>query len=265
MIRILKTTIVGFLCSGILLSAMCIARADTHGEVAEVARPKEVTSDHTFGANILIGNDYIYRGITQTNGDPTLQGGLTYGHSSGLYAGTWASNLEFNASTTNAASLEMDFFAGYGFDLGGLTYDVGYLYYMYTGQNEDVSVGDYDFWEIYGSVSKEFGVSLSPSVSVGIAWSPDFYGEDDNGIYVNSSVGISLPAGINPYVKVGYQDVSGDKTNSAGYDYWHYAIGASRDVGAFVFDLSYSEANDYCSGNDQSACEAVVFAISSAW
>jgi len=223
----------------------------------------EEESPHTISANVLLATEYLYRGITQTNEDPTLQGGFDYGHASGFYIGTWASNLEFNPSTSDAASLEIDFYAGYGFSAGGLDFDLGYLYYMYTGQNEDAGA-DYDFWEIYGSVGKEFGGSLAPSVSVGFAWSPDFYGEDDDGIYVNGSFGMSLPAGISPYFNIGYQDVSGDKTTPAGFDYWHYAIGASKDVGPLTLDISWNDADNYCSGN-QDACEAVVFSVSSSF
>lgn len=247
---------IGFACSAALLVASFNATAEHHEDAS--------SSGHTFSANVLIATEYLYRGITQTNEDPTIQGGMDYSHSSGFYAGTWASNLEFNPSTTDAASLEMNFYGGYGFDFAGLSYDVGYLYYLYTGQNEDAAGGDYDFWEIYGSISKAFEGSLAPSVSVGFAWSPDFYGEDGDGIYINSSIGISLPAGINPYVNIGYQDVSGDETTPAGFDYWHYAVGASKSFGAFTFDISWNEADNYCSG-DQSACEAVVFAVSSAW
>ena len=250
-----KAKITGLMFIGSLLLVPFTATADNHAETS---------AEHTFSANVLIATDYLYRGITQTNEDPALQGGMDYAHSSGFYAGTWASNLEFNPSTSDAASLEIDFYAGYGFDFAGLSYDIGYLYYMYTGQNEDSGGGDYDFWEIYGSIGKEFGGSLAPSVSVGFAWSPDFYGEDDDGIYVNSSVGVSLPAGINPYFNIGYQDVSGDKTTAGGFDYWHYAVGASKDFGAFTFDISWNDAANYCDG-DQSACEAVVFAVSSSW
>jgi uncharacterized protein (TIGR02001 family) len=224
----------------------------------------EEESAHSISANVLLATEYLYRGLTQTNEDPAIQGGFDYAHASGFYIGTWASSLEFNPSTSNAASLELNYYAGYGFDLAGLSYDLGYLYYHYTGQNEDAGGGDYDFWEIYGSVGKEFGGSLAPSVSVGFAWSPDFYGEDDDGIYVNGSFGLSLPAGISPYFNIGYQDVSGDKTTPAGFDYWHYAIGASKDVGPLTLDISWNDADNYCSGN-QDACEAVVFSVSSSF
>ena len=49
--------------------------------------------EHTFTANVGLFSEYIFRGIAQTGGKPAVQGGFDYGHSSGFYAGTWASNI----------------------------------------------------------------------------------------------------------------------------------------------------------------------------
>ncbi|MBT6674912.1 MAG: hypothetical protein HOB02_06780, partial [Proteobacteria bacterium] len=75
-------TIIGFACSAALLVASFNAAAEHH---------EDASSGHTFSANVLIATEYLYRGITQTNEDPTIQGGMDYAHSSGFYAGTWAS------------------------------------------------------------------------------------------------------------------------------------------------------------------------------
>ncbi|MEX2353300.1 MAG: TorF family putative porin, partial [Gammaproteobacteria bacterium] len=49
------------------------------------------SSDHSFSANATMASDYLFRGQSQTDNGPTIQGGFDYGHSSGLYLGTWAS------------------------------------------------------------------------------------------------------------------------------------------------------------------------------
>ena len=51
--------------------------------------------DWSATANVLIGSEYLFRGIAQTGGKPTLQGGFDLGHTSGFYAGTWASNISW--------------------------------------------------------------------------------------------------------------------------------------------------------------------------
>lgn len=56
----------------------------------EAAAPTPV---HTFTANVTLASDYVFRGISQSQRQPAIQGGFDYSHISGLYAGTWASNV----------------------------------------------------------------------------------------------------------------------------------------------------------------------------
>src|SRR5262245_32365582 len=83
---------------------------------------------HTVTGNIGLFSQYIFRGLTQTNGDPAIQGGLDYSHSSGFYLGTWATNISWlkeNATQANGATLglydnakaEVDFYGGYKLQL----------------------------------------------------------------------------------------------------------------------------------------------------
>ena len=55
----------------------------------------EPASPHTVTGNVGIYSQYIFRGLTQTNGDPALQGGVDYAHSSGFYLGAWGSNISW--------------------------------------------------------------------------------------------------------------------------------------------------------------------------
>ena len=69
--QFLMKTIIGFACSVALLATSFNAIAEHH---------EDNVSDHTFSANVLIATEYLYRGITQTNEDPTLQGGMDYSY-----------------------------------------------------------------------------------------------------------------------------------------------------------------------------------------
>ena len=62
-----------------------------------ITAPMVVAEDspHEFSANVALSTDYMYRGGSQTNEQPAISGGFDYGHSSGLYAGLWASNVDF--------------------------------------------------------------------------------------------------------------------------------------------------------------------------
>lgn len=77
-------------------------------------------------------SDYRFRGISLTGEDPAVQGSVTVGHSSGAYAGVWASSLSGRSGLGQA---EFDLYAGYSTGIApGTTLDAGVLYYLYTGR-----------------------------------------------------------------------------------------------------------------------------------
>ena len=87
-------------------------------------------SPHTFTGNMTIGSDYRFRGISQTFGGPTIQGGVDYSHASGFYVGNWNSNVS-GLSYANGNNIEMDFYGGWKGSWGDWGLDVGALYYYY--------------------------------------------------------------------------------------------------------------------------------------
>ena len=91
--------------------------------------------------------------MTQTAEEPAISGGFDIAGESGLYFGTWASNVEFG----DGAALELDWYAGYANELdNGFSYDIGYLAYTYPGEDS------LDFEEIYVGVGYSyFGYTFS--------------------------------------------------------------------------------------------------------
>ena len=55
--------------------------------LAGAAQAEEEASP--FSANVSVVSDYAYRGISQTDEKPALQGGFDFKHGSGLYVGVW--------------------------------------------------------------------------------------------------------------------------------------------------------------------------------
>jgi len=92
-------------------------------------------------ANVTVVNDYRYRGISQSNFKPAIQGGFDYAHESGFYIGNWNSSISWISDTYAAATnsqvisapLEMDFYAGFKKELigEGFASDIGVLQYFY--------------------------------------------------------------------------------------------------------------------------------------
>lgn len=92
----------------------------------------------TITGNMSLVGDYRFRGYTQTNYAPALQGGFDLEHVSGLYVGNWNSNVAQNLY--NGSSLEMDFYGGYKGSIPaiyGTGYDVGAIYYYYPKSGVD--------------------------------------------------------------------------------------------------------------------------------
>ena len=84
-----------------------------------------------FPALLPEGPPYFPEGVTtdQTDEEMAVQGGLTVSHESGLYAGTWGSNLA-GWGTFGGPNIELDLFAGYKFEpTPGLSVDAGVTWY----------------------------------------------------------------------------------------------------------------------------------------
>ena len=74
-------------------------------------------------ANVSFASDYVWRGMTQSDG-PAIQGGFDFESESGFYAGIWGSNVNFN----DGAGSELDYYAGYGFSLGEVGVDLSLIH-----------------------------------------------------------------------------------------------------------------------------------------
>jgi len=103
--------------------------------VPALALADDAASPHSLSANVGLTSNYVFRGITQTAGKPAIQGGFDYSHSSGLYLGTWGSNVSWLTGFQGytSGSMEMDIYGGYRNSIGPVSYDVGAIRYMYPG------------------------------------------------------------------------------------------------------------------------------------
>lgn len=91
---------------------------------------------YSLTANVFLVSDYYFRGITQTWGKPAIQGGFDFVHDSGVYLGTWLSNVSGNQYA--GGSLEWDLYGGYNYKINDdFTVGAGVYYYYYPGANFD--------------------------------------------------------------------------------------------------------------------------------
>ena len=137
--------------------------------------------------NVALSSDYIWRGMTQTDGDVALSGGFDLTTDMGFYAGTWASNQSLAAN----ASMELDVYLGFAGEMAeNMTYDVGYISIQYPGNDAADFEEAYIAFNIYGlnilySDGQDDGPSyaeLAYSLDVGPGTFNISYGEyEDNG------------------------------------------------------------------------------------
>lgn len=176
-------------------------------------------SPHTFSANVSLVNDYRFRGYTQTNLRPAIQGGFDYAHASGFYVGNWNSNV--TGDLFPGGNLEMDFYGGYARAFGDVNVDVGLLYYTYPGSRGPKG-GTIDHTEVYlGLAYGPFSAKYSHGVS-------DFFGIPDsrNTYYLEAAADFDLGNGWGLGAHVGYQKLR----NDAYKGYIDYAVGVTKDI-----------------------------------
>lgn len=184
-------------------------------------------------ANVAMGSNYLWRGVTQTDDSAAISGGIDYVHNSGFYTGAWTSNVDFGDDT----SAEVDLYLGFGGELGqGFGYDVGYIYYAYPDSAQTDSSNEYDFGEIYGSLSYSY---FSVSANYGVN-TDDGAKSYDGALYLSADAEFEVAEGLTLGLHVG--DYSFDSDYDSG-DYTDYGISLSKS--GFTLALSDTDMDNH--------------------
>lgn len=190
----------------------------------------------SFSGNLRFATNYMFRGISQTDDGPQIQGDVTWAHESGFYVGVWSSNTDVGGPGN---SMEFDPFIGFSQTIGDtrFSYDVGFWYYSYPGSDFD-----YDYWEIYGILTYALdGASIAGSV-----WYADnYFGEDffndTSAIAVETVVTFDLPENFALSGTIGRQTF--DEAGGIGdQDYTYYDVGVSKVWNDLTFDVRWHDA-----------------------
>jgi uncharacterized protein (TIGR02001 family) len=152
------------------------------------AQEEEPPKAVTVSGSVALVSDYRFRGVSQTDEEMAIQGGLTVSHESGLYGGVWASNLA-GWGTFGGANMELDLYAGYKLPLGdGATLDVGLTWYMYPGgfQNTDFAEPYVKLSGSLGPVTALAGVAYAPKQEAlgNFSATPESNGQSEDNLYV---------------------------------------------------------------------------------
>ena len=185
----------------------------------------------TARTRITATTDYVWRGVTQSDGDPALQLGLDLNTGSGFFAGAWASTVDISNYAGSQRDLEVDYYAGYAEQLGNrFTVTGNVVAYTYPGAEGSV---DYDYLE--------YGVALNYDdfAWLAYAYTPDLYDSGYETHHVELHAEFPLAGAWLIGGGAGYYDVS--RLSGSGYGHWE--LGVKRSFDRFEVDLRYHDAN----------------------
>jgi uncharacterized protein (TIGR02001 family) len=136
--------------SAAAVATLALATGFTSGAIAQGLKdapaPAAEARELKINFNVGVTSDYIFRGISQNDRNPAVQGGvdLTYGIA---YAGIWSSAVKLGDNTYEypfKASAEVDVYAGvkpvWKTSIGDLNFDFGAIYYGYASAADKVRI-----------------------------------------------------------------------------------------------------------------------------
>lgn len=213
-----------------------------------------------FSANVAVVSEYFFRGMSQTDDAPALQGGLDYEvdltSEISAYLGVWGSNVRFNeGSGVSRATVEIDIYGGFSGNIGttGFNWDVGFIYYTYPGASSSLN---YDFVEAQGALGYDFGpAALTGSIN----WSPDYFGGSGTATYYKLQLDVPVMNKVDLSAHIGRQNIAKNAVFGAP-NYWDWGVSATVNV--LGFDLSVAYTGTDIPGSPDGAADMVHFGIS---
>lgn len=197
-------------------------------------------ADGEWSGNVTLTSDYVFRGVTQTDNAPMVQGGFDWG-SDDFYVGTWASGVDFGDGT----STEIDLYAGWTPSVGEFDFDIGAIYYLYPDAPDEP---EQNFVEVYAGTSTTLGEFLDVGASV--AYSPEFYLETGGAVYSQVTAGVPLGENFGLDASLGFQEFL-DDDECPDCSYGDYSIGLTTAFEGFGLDFRYIDTFDL-DGNEES-------------
>lgn len=207
-----------------------------------LASPAFAQDGASVSGNVALTTDYAFRGLSQTGGNPAVQGGFDYTNGM-FYAGAWGSNIDFEELGAGSG-IELDLYGGFRPQAGQVTFDIGVIGYLYPGVT-DIQAGggvegELDYVEGYVKAS----IAPAEGATVGIAafYSPEFTGETGEAYYLEANGSYAFSDRLSVSGAVGYQsidDVSGVFAGDFSDEYATWNVGASYAVHGITLDLRY--------------------------
>lgn len=210
------------------LGKLVVMRLVVCASIAFVASAAEAFAgdELDFSATAAIVSDYVIRGVSQTNGDPAVQGAISVAYG-GFAVSVWASNVSF-------ADAELDFSGSYAWDALASSFVVGAIYYAYP-----VAPSETNYWEGFASWSHSRGPA---TFTTGVYVSPEYTLESGLAVYSQIGIGVDLIAGLSFNAQGGRQWIE-DNAAAALPDYWRWSAGLAYELEPVTLMVVYEDAD----------------------
>ncbi|HEX7884992.1 MAG TPA: TorF family putative porin [Phenylobacterium sp.] len=210
------------------MKTLKIALAAAVGSLALAGVAQAQDSSPTFAFNVGANTDYVFRGFSQSDEDPSIFGGVDATLGMG-YAGVWVSTVDFG----NGTDAEFDLYAGVKPTVGPVSFDLGVIYYGYVDQPSN---SNEDYWE--GKIAAS--VPAGPAtIGAAVYYSPEFFGKTGEAWYYEANAAIAIPD-----TKFSISGAVGRQEIEKFPDYTTWNVGAGYAVSDKVsLDVRYWDTN----------------------
>lgn len=202
-----------------LLTASGLALSLSH----TVSASEKLGSGFSLSSNVAITSNYVFRGVNESDEEPSVQGGFDLEHESGAYLGTWAASV----AGYGGGGVELDYFAGYGLDLSAsLWADIGGYYYGYPGAD-----GEPNTQELYAGLGTSLG-DIEGDFYAHV--SDDYFDSDESSTYLETNWSAPLTAGFYANAHFGYL------LHEPSNDPYDFLVGAGYALDSLDLSLAYT-------------------------
>jgi uncharacterized protein (TIGR02001 family) len=201
-------------------------------------------------ASVAFVSDYVFRGISQTEGGPAIQGSMDWS-SDMFYAGAWGSSTDLGVGE----SMELDLYVGVTPTTGPVSWDIALVGYFYPNADDTAEA---DYYE--GLVGASFDLTDQFAIGGQVAYTPEYFGNGGDGTYYEVNGSFSPSDVLSFSAAYGVQDIDFAPDS---YNTWN--IGAQYAMHGFTLGLMYTDTEDaFDNGyvaDETNADERVVFSI----
>jgi uncharacterized protein (TIGR02001 family) len=199
------------------------------------------------GGGAWVLSDYVWRGVSQTQGDPAVQFEAFVEHDSGFFAGIWGTSVDFTGdeSDEDGIDYELDPYLGWSAELGDdVELQLQLTRVLYPGYAPGY---DYNYNEF------EAKLGFARHYEASIAYSDDIFNLGGSGIYYHAQGEWALTeSGFGVRAAFGHYDLD----DAAGDSYSDTLLALTRTFGPVEAELQVTDTAGFGEALEEAVAEA---------